>query len=146
MEGYRGNKKPNYWNKENTATEAFKYTARKKFSNGSRGAYKAACKNGWMDEICSHMSTKVKPAGYWTKVKCIEEASKYKLRSEFHLKSSGAYSSCLSNGWLEEVCSHMKLGRMPNGYWNFEKCELEAINFKYKKYLWEKITICLSSC
>jgi predicted GIY-YIG superfamily endonuclease len=48
-----------------------------------------------------------KPNGYWTKERCVEEALKYKKRSEFHKKSQGAYFSARKNGWLDEICLHM---------------------------------------
>ena len=41
---------PNHWNKKNCAQKALEYTSRKNFSDHARGAYKAACKNGWMDD------------------------------------------------------------------------------------------------
>lgn len=45
-----------YWNKkENCAAEARKYTTRWAFYEGSRGAYYAAKRNGWLDDICGHM-------------------------------------------------------------------------------------------
>lgn len=43
------------WFKENCRTEALKYKTRTKFFNDSKGAYKAAKREGWLDEICSHM-------------------------------------------------------------------------------------------
>ena len=46
----------------------------------------------------------------WTKAKCIEDALKYKNRKEYQKKSSGSYASARINGWLDEVCKHMKYG------------------------------------
>lgn len=46
----------NYWNKEKCHEEALKYNTKTKLSKFSRGAYKSALKNKWLDEICSHMS------------------------------------------------------------------------------------------
>jgi hypothetical protein len=52
---------------------------------------------------------KTKPKGHWkVKDKCKEVALKYKRRSDFKKGDEGAYESCWKNGWLEEVCSHMK--------------------------------------
>ena len=50
---------------------------------------------------------KRKRRNYWTKEKCVEEALKYKLRSEFKSNSGGAYNASNKNGWLNEICSHM---------------------------------------
>lgn len=45
-----------HWqNKENCEAEAKKYKTRVKFQNGSPGAYNAALKNNWLDQICQHM-------------------------------------------------------------------------------------------
>ena len=46
------------WNKAATSLEASKYLHRSDFENGSSGAYDAALKNSWLDEVCCHMSPK----------------------------------------------------------------------------------------
>lgn len=43
------------WTKEKCQEEALKYEHRIDFKLNSKGAYPAACLNGWLDEICSHM-------------------------------------------------------------------------------------------
>ena len=43
------------WFKETVAEEAKKYPSRVMFEKGSSGAYDAALKNGWMDDVCEHM-------------------------------------------------------------------------------------------
>jgi len=48
---------PNYWMLDRCHAEALKYQCRNKFIENSSSAYYAARKNGWLDEICSHMST-----------------------------------------------------------------------------------------
>ena len=52
---YKKRTSPNHWNKENCKLEAEKYKNRTDFSKKSKGAYKSSRKNGWLDEICSHM-------------------------------------------------------------------------------------------
>ena len=44
-----------HWNLENCLTEALKYDARGKFMRGSASAYNVALREGWLDQICSHM-------------------------------------------------------------------------------------------
>ena len=44
-----------YWTKENVKNEALKYSKRFDFYKKSSGAYDKAVKNGWLNEICSHM-------------------------------------------------------------------------------------------
>jgi hypothetical protein len=50
-----------------------------------------------------------KSPGYWTKEKCHEEALKYSSKTELRQNTSTAYSIAFKNGWLDEICSHMKL-------------------------------------
>lgn len=50
-------KKPHkYWTKERCIEEALKYKHRNDFANKGKGAYSAAQKNNWLDEICTHMT------------------------------------------------------------------------------------------
>lgn len=48
------------WSKELCAEEALKYTSRNDFKKGSYPIYRAALRNKWLDEICSHMNFKYK--------------------------------------------------------------------------------------
>ncbi len=51
------NKKPHkYWTKERCALEALNYNHRIVFHKNSSAAYSKAHKNGWLDQICGHMS------------------------------------------------------------------------------------------
>jgi hypothetical protein len=100
---------------------------KKEFKENFLGAYKSACRNKWIDDICSHMILKEIPNGYWCKERCIQEGKKFKHRTEFQKKSKGAYKACLRNNWLEEVCEHMIYKVKPSNYWTYEKC-LEVKN------------------
>jgi hypothetical protein len=53
-----------------------------------------------------------KPSGYWTKERCIDDASGYKTKMDWRYGSSGAYGSARDNGWLDdpEVTGHMDQG------------------------------------
>ena len=64
-----------------------------------------------------------KPQGYcyWTKERCLEEAKKYKSRSEFGKNSGTAYTVAVRKKWLDEICSHMEEIKKPSGYWTKEK-------------------------
>ena len=44
------------WSKERCKEEALKYKSRKDFQISNRPAYNNAWKNGWLDDICSHMT------------------------------------------------------------------------------------------
>ena len=98
-----------YWTKERCREVASGYNNRSHFQNNEHSAYDKSFKNKWLDEICSHMISPQKPKGYWTKERCKEVALKYKNRTEFNKKSTGAYNRSVKSGWLDEICSHMKI-------------------------------------
>ena len=126
-------KSTGYWTIERCHEEALKYKVKVDFRNKSGGAYSAARKKGWIKDICSHMISPQKPNGYWTKERCHEEALKYKVKEDFTKKSGGAYSAAIKNGWVEDICSHIKSERVPRGYWNSkDKCAEEALKYPSK--------------
>lgn len=91
------------WVKEEVFKESKKYTNRTDFKKYSNGAYNVARINGWIDDMVWLILRK-KESGYWdNKENVINEAKKYKTRSEFMKKSSGAYHSARKNGWLNEI-------------------------------------------
>jgi len=99
-----------FWTKENCQKESLKYKTRFEFLKGSRGAYESSRRNGWLDDICSHMIEILKPRGYWTKENCQKESLKYKTRLEFRKGTSRAYGSSRKNGWLDEFFPKTKKG------------------------------------
>jgi len=44
-----------YWTKEKCQIETLKYSCKNDFRNNCSSAYNSSLKNGWLDEICSHM-------------------------------------------------------------------------------------------
>jgi len=50
--------KKGYWTKEKCQEEALKYKSRWEFEKKSPSAYGSARRNGWRDDICSHMKIK----------------------------------------------------------------------------------------
>jgi len=99
-----------YWTKEKCQDATFGCENREQFRKKCRSAYNSACKNNWLDEICSHMTYEEHvDKNYWTKEKCQEVALECSFRSEFCKKYRGAYDKSLNNGWLNEICSHMQI-------------------------------------
>ena len=98
-----------YWTKENCKQAALECKSRSEFGEKHKSAYEKCRTNKWLDEVCNHMKQKIKPANYWTKENCREDALKCKSRIEFKEKHSGAYNACYKNGWLDELCSHMNI-------------------------------------
>jgi hypothetical protein len=122
------------WNYESCRIEALKYSTKNELRNKNQGCYKAARKNGFLDQICYHMiSGKLK----WDKNKVIEAAKEFKNRIEFKKNKQGAYSAALKNGWLDEACAHMK-EYVRETYWTKEKCREEAKNYNTRSEFNEK--------
>lgn len=94
------------WNKEKCYIEALKYQSKPEYKKKSQPSYIIAYKNGWLDEICSHMICKNKH-NYWTKDKCIKQANKYNTKKEFLSNSPVAYTISNKNKWLNDICKHM---------------------------------------
>jgi superfamily II DNA or RNA helicase len=97
-----------YWTKENCLKEAKKYNTRTDWQKKSAGSYDKALKNKWVDELSTHMIIKLKPRGYWTKEKCIEESKQYNTTREWKEKSGSSYTTARKNGWLEECKNYFK--------------------------------------
>ena len=115
------------WTYETCFEEAKKYKTRGEFQKGSRGAYRLALKNGWLD-VYTWFEETHKPNGYWTYERCFEEAKKYKTRNELQKGCGSAYIVALKNGWLSDYIWFDEI-KKPNGYWTHETCFEEA-----KKY------------
>lgn len=69
----------------------------------------------------------------WTFEKCLEKAKLYSTRTTFCRAEGSAYSACLRNKWLDEVCKHMSMIRKHGSYWNYERCKEEALKYTIKK-------------
>ncbi len=110
------------WTLKAVKAEAEKYISRTEFSRGSGSAYFAARKKGWLDDVCSHMTSRF----VWNIESVKLEAVKYETRIEFIKKSNGAYNAALKKGWLDQVCTHMQKPVI----WTVEAVEAEA-----KKYV-----------
>lgn len=124
-------KKPfGYWTKEKCIESARKYKTKTKWRNGCPSSSTAADRNGWVDECCTHMKELIKPNGYWTLERCMEEALKYNGRWEWQKNHSSSYSVAKINKWLDKCCEHMEVFSKPSGYWNNKVLILEEA----KKY------------
>jgi len=93
-----------YWNKENCTEIALQFSNLKDFYKNYRQVYNSSKRNGWLEEITSHMSKNERKIGkiYWTKDKCYEESKKYSKRYLFQIGSRGAYKAAYRNNWLDE--------------------------------------------
>jgi hypothetical protein len=134
------NRKPpqGYWNnKRNVIDDVKKYKKRSEWRNNSPGAYQSARRNNWLDECRKHIKSvfSVKQGFWQIRKNVIHDAKKYKTRTDWQKKSSGAYHSAHVNGWLEISCRHMELKR---GKWFIKKNVINDSK-KYKTRLeWAK--------
>ena len=97
------------WTKELAFSEAKKHKTMSDFQKKSRGCYAACRTNNWLDDVCVHMNYKKRvPKGYWSSFEnCKNAALRYSTRKSFATECSTAYKTCLTNGWIEQVCAHM---------------------------------------
>ena len=101
------------WTKELCHKEALKYKTRQEFYDNSNKVHSAACRYGWLNDICSHMIIVNK---HWTIDEVKLEALKYKTRGEFGIKNKAAYNWAIRHGILNEACSHMQSAIGNNQY------------------------------
>lgn len=93
---------------EEIAEIARQYEYRKDFEANAPSVCSVARRRGIYDKVCEHMDRLTKPRGYWTKARCHQIAKRYKTRKEFERERKDAYAAAERNGWLNEICSHMK--------------------------------------
>lgn len=117
-----------YWTLELCQEDAINYSSRTEWSKSP--AYKAAQKNGWIDDCCNHMIYKINPD--WTFEMCFKICLKYKSKSELRLKNESIYRSIIKNKWSKKCFEHMIKKKKPDGYWTKEKCINEALKYKKK--------------
>jgi hypothetical protein len=70
---------------------------------------------------------------FWTKEKCLNEALKFRTKSEFEKNSPAACSAARKNKWFNNICSHIENIYKPDGYWTKEMCYKEALKYKTRK-------------
>lgn len=120
-------RKPNgYWTLGRIRKEAKKYGTRTEFMKRAVSAYNRAQKNGWLDEVCSHMNLLRHPNGYWTRKRILDVARKFKTVKEFRDTSGGAYDAAYEQGLMPIIQKELKMDKKPNGYWTLERVSKEA--------------------
>jgi hypothetical protein len=115
-------KRNGYWTKEKVREEALKYQRPIDFKTYSAGAYNAALRGKFINEICSHMSLKT----YWTTESLQKEASKYKNKTSFRKNNRTAYHIAHQRGIIDEICTHMKPLLK---YWDKKSVYNEALKY-----------------
>ena len=120
------------WNKNLCAKYAKNFKTKKDFKNTHNNIYNAAYKNGFLNDICKHMKVLKRPKNTLTKKYCSNIALKYNSKIKFKKNESGVYSTAYKNGWLNDICKHMKRPNNWNEKWTLEKCiiAIKTVNSK----------------
>lgn len=95
----RNYKIPFKWFYEETKAEASKYSTITEFAKGSRGAYKSALKNGWINEFFPVKKCR-EP---YTFEDFVEAQKNYKVKVRFKEKYPSLYLKARTSGWLSKV-------------------------------------------
>ena len=126
-----------YWTEDKCRVEAQRFYSKSEWRKNHPASHSAAFKAGWFDQVCSHMQVQAKPRGFWTFDRCLSDARQYQSRGSWQAESGTAYRTARVNGWLDACCLHMNQKRVPNGYWNFDRC-LEQAGMFQSKQAWKK--------
>lgn len=85
---------------QNVKEKALLYSTKKDFELNARPYYAAAHRNGWLEQICSHMMQERK---VWTKEKVLELLMNYSNISSFLTENSGAYKHAIKNNYIKDI-------------------------------------------
>lgn len=115
--GLGGHKKNEGFTFEQCLAVGKKYQKRSDWKNNDYPTYYIASKFKWIDIIlpanerhCSNGKF------FWTKEKVTAEAAKYNRLKDFMEAEPRAYQLVLKNGWIDEICAHMKRLRKETEY------------------------------
>jgi hypothetical protein len=112
----------NQWNnKEEALKEASKYNIISDLMNKNNTLFRAAKKQGWLDEIKENMI----PKFLWTKDKVKEIVKNYTCYTTFRKENKNAYDSIKKYGWedcIEHLIRTTKL-------WTIETAKQEALKY-----------------
>lgn len=136
-----------YWTKERCQEVALACTSRTDFHIKNVAAYNSARRNGWLNEVCAHMTNK-----RWTFDMCLVESQKYPTSTAFQEACPKAYRTALPRGWLVVFYPNEKLSPPElnlDDYrlkWTFERCMEEAKKYTNKVDFYTKSKGAYSKC
>ncbi len=94
--------------------------------------YQYAKHKGMLHDICDYYGWD-KPRrgkGYWTLERCIEDAKRFKNKTEWANNSPSSLHSARQNGWVVECSKHMTSRQKNRGYWTKDKILKEGKKYK----------------
>tara|TARA_B100000315_G_scaffold2855_1_gene2740 strand:+ start:206 stop:1750 length:1545 start_codon:yes stop_codon:yes gene_type:complete len=127
------------WTKEATLSSALKFTTRAAWKANYAQAYKAARKYGWFEEATSHMTFRPKPEPKWTKVAVLQDAKRFKHKSEWRKSSGGAHAAALKNGWYKEATKHMEVLN-PKWKWSSKSAIIRDAKKHKSRSAWMRVS------
>lgn len=105
-------KLPNgFWTLTRCKQEARAFKTRTAWQRGHRASYKAAHREGWLDECCVHMHYAQLPNGTWNEENCLRVALQYETVTEWRKANDASYTAARRKGFLATCCVHMIDGR-----------------------------------
>ena len=100
-----------YWTKERVIESAKIYGTLADWRKSEPSAVAVASNKKWTFEATSHMlpsRPNHRENGYWTKERVLEDASKFRSKTEWQKVSRGAVSKANRMGWMNEAIALMK--------------------------------------
>ena len=125
--------KPVIWTLEAVLKSAKSYSSFKEFSRNETSAYQKVMKMGWKPKLRDTLgegwfeSSSTSYISYTYDDVCAI-AKKYEIKSEFRKNDKQAYTKAQNEGWISDICAHMKQNRK----WTNSLLVEEAK--KYKSY------------
>lgn len=118
-----------YWNDKSRCREAASQCkSRWDFGTRFSGAHNSSLRNQWLDEFfpesieAGQRVKAAKPAGYWTKERCMEQALQHETVKPWKESSRSSYEAAQRNGWMAACTAHMRVLSRPQSYWTRERC------------------------
>jgi hypothetical protein len=117
----------NQWNnKEEALKEASKYNIISDLMNKNNTLFRAAKKQGWLDEIKENMT----PKFLWTKDKVEEIAKNYTCYTTFRKENKHAYNAMKEYGWSDCTNHLIRTTKL----WTIETAKEESLKYNSR---WE---------
>lgn len=124
------------WTYDKCKETYLRYVTMKDLIKNDKGAYMVAIKNGWHNELSSHLiKYKYQNERKWTLEKIHEVALGCNSIKELSKKNPSAYIRALKNDWIKDITKHMTGG---NTKWTVPK--LVELLGKHPKKEWNKIS------
>jgi hypothetical protein len=99
-------KPANYWTYERLKADASNFNDLLEWSRKAPNSYRIALKKKVQHKIGGELNWKMqiqKGNGYWTKERCIEQASTFETKTQWKYGSRGSHHKTKSKGWMNEV-------------------------------------------